>query len=342
MDYCGELRCFAAAPCADHQQTAQVVKGAVITDYKLPPSYQDTEVPAPDENQVQVRVLAAGLHPLVKARASGAHYSGAAKLPLVPGVDGVGYLPSGELVYFMAMAPKSSGSFAARATVLKADCLPLPAHANPQRMAGLVNPAMPVWLALRRRAQVKPGFSVLIMGVTGNAGQMGLHLCKLLGASRVVGVARNQQTMNNLMQQGLDAAIPLGDDDDRIKQQIAQEAAGVDVVLDFLWGHPAELAMGSILTHRKDSTQRLSWVQCGSMAGPNINLPAGLMRSTDFQLIGTGLGPLSWEVMRTELTELVKVLAAVELPMQVDVVPLSQVESTWNKKESERVVFSME
>ena len=46
---------------------------------------------------------AAGLHPIVKALASGSHYAGKGEVPLVPGVDGVGTLEDGSRVFFEAL-----------------------------------------------------------------------------------------------------------------------------------------------------------------------------------------------------------------------------------------------
>jgi hypothetical protein len=47
--------------------------------------------PAPvDEDQEVVDVLAMGLHPRVRTGAAGKHYTSTGKVPMVPGVDGVG------------------------------------------------------------------------------------------------------------------------------------------------------------------------------------------------------------------------------------------------------------
>ena len=48
-----------------------------------------------------VDVLAAGLHPRVRSTADGSHYTSGGELPLIPGIDGVGRTPDGELVYFV-------------------------------------------------------------------------------------------------------------------------------------------------------------------------------------------------------------------------------------------------
>lgn len=64
-----------------------------------PPGYADYPSPKAGTDEVLVRVSASALSQLVRAQASGKHYS-SGRPPLVPGVDGVGYLEDGRRVYF--------------------------------------------------------------------------------------------------------------------------------------------------------------------------------------------------------------------------------------------------
>ena len=68
------------------------MKAAVVHDFNQAPRYADFATPEAGEGEVRVRVRAAALSQLVKAQASGRHYSSGKVLPLVPGVDGVGEL----------------------------------------------------------------------------------------------------------------------------------------------------------------------------------------------------------------------------------------------------------
>ena len=65
---------------------------AIVRSFGQPPRREDFPEPAAGEGEVIVQVRAAGLHPTVKALASGAHYGSTDTLPLIPGVDGVGRL----------------------------------------------------------------------------------------------------------------------------------------------------------------------------------------------------------------------------------------------------------
>jgi NADPH:quinone reductase-like Zn-dependent oxidoreductase len=76
---------------------------AVVTSFDEPPHYQECEVPAPSkDDHGLVDVVAVGLHPRVRTDASGKHYTSTGKLPMIPGVDGVGRLRDGTRVYFVA------------------------------------------------------------------------------------------------------------------------------------------------------------------------------------------------------------------------------------------------
>ncbi|ORX98980.1 zinc-binding dehydrogenase family protein [Basidiobolus meristosporus CBS 931.73] len=314
------------------------INAALVHTLGEAPRYAQTLLKGPLEDQVQVKVLATGLHQLVRSRASGKHYSSGGTLPLIPGVDGVGTLPSGEKVYFAAFGP-GSGSFAEYVNVNKKEYIPIPQDADPATIAALVNPAMSSWLALNCRAQLKPGFSVLILGVTGASGKLAIQVARCLGASRIVGLGRNQETLEALRSSGLDATVALTDDINATKASIAKEAANVDIVLDYLWGPPAQYTMEAILAHRTEADQRLDWVQIGNMAGPSMQLPAKLLRSSNFVVSGSGIGSVSLPDMLKEISKLVVELSTGRLTHPVSRHQLSDIEKVWNAKEADRVVF---
>src|ERR1700749_1924223 len=79
------------------------IQAGVVSALDPPPRYASFDLPAPaDEDQAVVDVLAVGLHPRVRSGASGRHYTSTGRLPLVPGIDGVGRLEDGRVVYFVA------------------------------------------------------------------------------------------------------------------------------------------------------------------------------------------------------------------------------------------------
>ena len=121
------------------------MKAAVIGTIGEPPRYMEFPEPVPDPEEVLVEVRAAGLHPLVRALASGKHYGSSHQLPMIPGIDGVGRLPDGTRVYF-GMAKPPYGTMAERAAAPRSMCLPLPDTLEDVTAAALFNPGLSAWL----------------------------------------------------------------------------------------------------------------------------------------------------------------------------------------------------
>ncbi len=166
------------------------MKAAVVQVLGQPPKYQEFAEPVPSANEILIQVHAAGLHPIVKAIAIGAHYSADGQVPMVPGLDGVGTRPDGMRVYF-GSARKPWGTMAERCAAPASMCLPLPDGISDVEAAAIANPGMSAWLSLRDRGELKPGETALILGATGVAGQLAIQAAHLLGAKRVIAVGRN-------------------------------------------------------------------------------------------------------------------------------------------------------
>jgi NADPH:quinone reductase-like Zn-dependent oxidoreductase len=316
------------------------MNAAVVTSFTEPPHYQPFEVPAPSDGEVLADVLAAGLHPRVRSGAAGQHYTSSGTLPMIPGVDGVGRLPDGKLVYFAAH-DDVLGTMADKALVNPRRSVELPAGVDVAKVAAAMNPAMSSWVALRRRVPMKPGQSVLILGATGNAGAMAVQVARRLGAGRVVGAGRDPERLRALLPAGAEDVVQLTDDADATCQALAAAAAEVDIVLDYLWGRPAGQAIMALLTARSDRDRALDWVQIGAVAGPTIELPSVALRSANFRLQGSGQGSVSPRGYLAELPALIAEISAGTIAVQANAVPLSDVERAWTAKEApgERTVL---
>ena len=169
----------------------------------------------------------------------------------------------------------------------------LPDDADVAKVAAAMNPAMSSWVALRRRVPIEPGQSVLVLGVTGNAGAMAVQMAKRLGAGRVVGAGPRSRSPARAHAVGADDIVQLTDDRDATGNALAAAAAEVDIVIDYLWGKPAQQAMIALLTARSDRSRAMNWIQIGAVAGPTIELPSVALRSANFRLQGSGQGAVS-------------------------------------------------
>jgi NADPH:quinone reductase-like Zn-dependent oxidoreductase len=316
------------------------MNAAVVNVLGQAPQYKSFADPVAREGEVLISVRAAGLHPIVNARASGTHYSSDGIVPMVPGVDGVGTLADGSRVYFgFSRAP--FGSMAERTVTRQSMCFPLPDGIDDVQAAAIANPGMSAWVSMKERARVVPGETVLVLGATGVAGQLAIQVARHLGAKRVVGVGRN---VDALQAADLDSIIALGQPEDAVRDAFAAEAAlGIDVVIDYLWGRPTELLLEALAKGFKaSSTPSTRLVEVGASAGPTITLPGGILRSVDLTLLGSGFGSAALDKIFAAIPILFTLAAEGKLKIDLEPVPLTDVEAAWSRVDKgRRIVFTV-
>lgn len=299
---------------------------AQVTQWGTPPQYLETvNLPANiGPGQARIKVHGVGLHALVRARASGTHYS-SKSLPHVPGTDGVGTLEDGKLVYFSTFA--TGGSYSDFVDVPTEAITPLPDGVDPIQVAAFMNPGLSSWMAMKTRCQpLPPSFSVLILGATSASGSIAVSLARALGASTVIGCARNTTAMESL---GLDKMIELKTDPSLTD---FSPANGVDIVLDYVYGPATEQFFKTVKV-----TKPLQYVHIGALSGPEISLPGSVLRSKDLTIRGSGPGAFSHEAMHDEVPHLLRAFVGAK-PLAVRVAALKDVATTWNEK-GDRTVF---
>jgi NADPH2:quinone reductase len=319
------------------------MKAAVVESFGVAPKYKDFAEPVAGKGEKLVRVTAAGLHPIVKGLAAGTHYGSTGELPFIAGVDGVGKLEDGTRVFFGTMR-KPYGTFAEIAPAPEwimqklADGLPDAAA------AALGNPGMSSWAALKRRANFQAGESVLILGATGVAGRLAIQIAKRLGARRVVASGRNGKSLEEAASLGADAVIPLEQSAEDLKAAFQKELSehGVDVVLDYLWGAPAQALFDAMLMKGLDhKAARTRYIQIGESAGKTVQLAASVLRSSGVEILGSGFGSVALEDIVKAVADFFAEAAKKPFQLKTEIVPLRDVEAAWSKKSEDgvRIVF---
>jgi NADPH:quinone reductase-like Zn-dependent oxidoreductase len=218
------------------QSHAPTMKAVVVHEYGGPEvlKYEDAPRPEPKENEILVRVIAAGVNPVDGSIRSGkyAKFFGA-KPPFIPGYDVAGvvektgakidkYKP-GDAVY--AYIDLDRGGGYAEYVVVKDEEV----SRNPKSLSFVDAAAVPLaaltaWQALIDTAELSAGQTVLIHGGSGGVGSFAIQIAKARGA-RVIATAStpNQELLKQL---GADVAI------DYTKTKFEDVAKDVDVVLD--------------------------------------------------------------------------------------------------------------
>lgn len=316
---------------------------AVVRQFDNPPRYEEFATPVPSgEHEELVDVIASGLHPRVRSQARGSHYSSNDELPLIPGIDGVGRRADGSLMYFVLL-DTHFGAMAEHTIIDMRRSIPLPADADSVLLAAAMNPGMSSWVALQHRITFKPGQSVLILGGTGSAGQLAIQIAKHLGASEVIAAGRGSDKLAALAALGADDTVDLAADADQVAHDLATKAADVDVVIDYLWGEPAESAITPLLKGRQDRSKMLAWIQIGAIAGASITLPSAALRQANIHILGSGQGSVTTAGIIATLPSLVAEIARGTFSIDAVAKPLADVEQIWidpARGSTERIVLT--
>ena len=210
------------------------MKAIVLHEYGGPEvlKYEDAPRPEPKENEVLVRVMAAGVNPVDALIRSGKYAKVfGTNLPLVPGYDIAGVvekigtkvakLKVGDAVYAY---PMWGGGYAEYAVATDGEAALKPKSISFVEAAGVPLAALTAWQALIDVAKIDKGQTVLIHGGSGGVGGFAIQIAKARGAKVIATASTSNQDL--LKQLGADVAI------DYTKQKFEDVAKNVDVVLD--------------------------------------------------------------------------------------------------------------
>jgi NADPH:quinone reductase-like Zn-dependent oxidoreductase len=241
---------------------------------------------------------------------------------------------------FFVLPRAPFGGMAERAPVALAQCVAVPDALDSVTAAAVGNPGMSAWAALKERARFATGETVLINGATGAAGGVAARIAKYRGAARVVVTGRNPEALGKLMEAGADATIPLNQADESLQAAFEREfARGVDVVLDYLWGHSALLALIAAARAGKEAVP-IRYVQIGAMSGSSVELPAAVLRSSSLVLMGSGIGSVPLDRLVAVIGEVMEMAVPARLSVEAEAVPLSEIEQAWTRDaDRKRLVF---
>jgi NADPH:quinone reductase-like Zn-dependent oxidoreductase len=279
------------------------MKAAVVYRKGELPQYADVDEPiVQNEDELLITVKAAAIKHLDKSIAGGKHYSSEDKKNArIIGGDGVGILEDGTKVFALGIG----GMVAEKAVIEKSRMVKLPHDIDDTTAAALPNAVAGSAMALRYRAKIKEGETVLINGATGFTGKIAVQIAKYYGAERIIATGRNEQSLQTLLSLGADEIVSVTQSDENFMAQIKaiHNSTPIDVIIDYLWGHTAELILAS-LKGKGSFTHRTRFVSIGAVTGNTIQLSAENLRSVDLQLSGSGLGSWTKEQMQALFTDI--------------------------------------
>lgn len=288
--------------------------------------YADVEAPQPGPNQVRVSVRAAGVNFPDNLIIEG-KYQERPELPFVPGMELTGVVEAcGSEVVELEIGQRvaaacGTGAFAEQALVNVSDAVLVPDGVSDVDAAGLLVVYGTSIHALRQRAQLVEGETLLVLGAAGGVGLSAVQLGKTMGA-RVIAAASTKEKLEVAAANGADELVDYGDGELKDKVKALTGGRGADVIYDPVGGDLFDQATRCI-----NFNGRLLVI--GFASGRIPQFPVNLSLVKGFSVVGVFWGRFSRkeqpELHRENMTLLFDWLLAGRFKPQIDsVFPLEQ------------------
>jgi NADPH2:quinone reductase len=298
------------------------MRAAVLNEVGGIPEYGEFEDPAGHGDGALVEIAVAGLNPVDIATTSG--LMGPVEVPCVAGLEGIG-THDGRRVYFEKCLPPF-GSFAERTRVDPELLIDVPDGVDAELAVCFGTAGLAAWNALEWRGRLAVGESVLVLGASSVVGQIAVQAAKLLGAGRVTAAARDEEMLVRTRELGADATVDIGGEPDEIAARLAEAAGqGYDVILDAVWGEPAVAALPTLADHGR-------LVQVGNAASPTASISPRGLRAKLASILFFTIYQLPPDVKAQSFQRMCEHGARGELRVDVEVVPLAEVASAWERQ----------
>lgn len=204
----------------------------------------------PGPGEVRIRVRAAGVN-FPDVLIIQKKYQVQPALPFTPGSEGAGEVmavgagvtsvkPGDRVIVYSGI-----GSFAEEIIAPAEKVVPMPAGLSFEVAAAFTLTYGTSWHAVRDRAALKPGETMLVLGAAGGVGLSAVEIGKAIGA-RVIAAASTDEKLAVCREHGADATINYEKED--LREAIKRETGGKgpDVIYDPVGGKFAEPAFRSI------------------------------------------------------------------------------------------------
>ena len=205
----------------------------------------DRPKPVPKENEILVKVAAAGVNrPDVLQRMG--NYPVPPGASDIPGLEVAGEVIEGSKKHFKpgekVCALVSGGGYAEYCVVPEAQALPIPKGLTPVQAASLPETFFTVWSNVYDRGKLAPGETLLVQGGSSGIGVTAIQMAAALG-NRVFATAGSDEKCAACLRLGAQRAINYRTQDFEKEILLATGGKGVNVILDMVGGDyvPREL-----------------------------------------------------------------------------------------------------
>lgn len=250
-----------------------------VSTHDVAPWLTEIDVPKPNPGEVLLEILACGLNfaDLLMAKGS---YQETPPAPFTLGLEVCGrVLEQGEGVVFPPVGARvavvgGSGGLAERGKFAASACSIVPDAMPDEVAAGFQIAYGTSHLALTRRAQLRPGERLVVLGAAGGVGLTAVEIGKALRAE-VVAVARGPEKLAIAKEAGADHLIDAGAD---LTAEI-KALGGADVVYDPVGGAAFDAAF-------RACNREARILSIGFASGDVPKIPANILMVKNITVIG--------------------------------------------------------
>ena len=310
------------------------MKAVICKEHGLPDKLElvsDWVEPTVGDHDVLIEVKAAGLNFPDVLMIQG-KYQYQPDMPFVPGgecagvVSAVGSSVTRFKVGDKVLSAGGSGAFCEKIAVPEAGAFPMPEGLSFEQAAGVSITYFTSYYALKQRANIQPGETLLVLGAAGGVGTSAIELGKQMGA-RVIAAASTAEKLALCRKLGADEVINYNEENlkDRIKELTGGK--GVDVVYDPVGGDYAEPAIRGMAWNGR-------YLVIGFASGPIPKIALNLTLLKGCSIVGVFWGRFAGEepeVNLKNIEELWALFASGKIsPVITDSYPIEQYEEAFN------------
>ena len=283
------------------------MRALVCESYGLPRYLvlREWSSPKPGPNEVVVSVRAAAVNFPDTLIIQGL-YQFKPDLPFVPGSDLSGvvkevgakitHLKTGDEVFgFVA-----NGAFAEEVLVSGLDCFLKPPQMSFEIGASFMMAYGTSYHALKDRARIRQGETLLVLGASGGVGLAAIELGKLMGA-RVIAAASTEGKLQLCKKQGADELINYTSEDLKARLKELTHGKGIDVIYDPVGGMLSEVALRGISWQGR-------YLVVGFAAGEIPKIPLNLPLLKGCQIVGVFWGSFVMKDPKSNLKNTIELM----------------------------------
>jgi NADPH2:quinone reductase len=310
------------------------MKAVTCKEHGLPDKLElvsDWPEPTLGEHDILIEVKAAGLNFPDVLMIQG-KYQMQPEMPFIPGGECAGVVTeTGAKVTRFKVGDKvlsagGSGAFCQKIAVHELGAFPMPEGLSFEQAAGVSITYFTSYYALKQRANLQPGETLLVLGAAGGVGTSAIELGKHMGA-KVIAAASTDEKLALCKKLGADELINYSESNlkDAIKE--LTDGKGVDVVYDPVGGDFSEQAIRGMAWNGR-------FLVIGFASGPIPKIALNLALLKGCSIVGVFWGRFAGEepeVNLKNIEELWELFGSGKIsPVVTDSFPIEQYEEAFN------------